>query len=123
MKLKFKMVKPDAVLPGNGQNDLCSIIAFNVPAQDMVAIPTGLSVSVPPGFILTIAPKRSIAEKSFVEPVPGVVHPGSTEEIIVILKNHGLIAYHVEEGAPIAQVFLMPAVSFASEFVVSFGEL
>lgn len=118
MVLKFKKVKPDSILPSGNDRDIHSIIPCRILPDSYAAIPTGLSVDIPEGYVLQICSKRSIAERWQVAVLnaPAIIHPGSKDEIIVILKNFSVIPYSIEEGAPIAQAVLVRVEHFEAVF-------
>ena len=118
MELKFTKIKPDAMLPSGQDRDIHSIISVKIKSEDYAVIPTGLAVDVPEGCVLQMCSKRSIAEKWQVVVIndPAVIHHGFSGEIVVILKNHSCMTFHIEEGDAIAQVVLLPVVQFEPVF-------
>ncbi len=77
---------------------------------DRVAIPTGLSIALPPGFEAQVRPRSGLALKSGVTVLnsPGTVDADYRGEIKVILINHGPESVTVRRGDRIAQLVIAP---------------
>ena len=115
MKLKIKKLHADAIIPkyAHGPDedagmDLCAVedavLEPNVPR----AVPTGLSIELPPGFEAQVRPRSGLALKFGISipNSPGTVDPGYRGELRVILINLGKTAYSVTKGDRIAQMII-----------------
>jgi len=82
---------------------------------DRAAIPTGLSIALPPGFEAQVRPRSGLALKSGVTVLnsPGTVDADYRGEIKVILINHGPESVTLRRGDRIAQL-VIAAVSRAA---------
>lgn len=74
-----------------------------------VKMPTGLVVSVPPGYVIMVLPRSGLATKNAVTVAnaPGLVDPGYRGELGVTLLNHGNNDYVVSKGDRIAQLLVI----------------
>ena len=72
------------------------------------AVPTGLSIELPPGFEAQVRPRSGLALKHAitVPNSPATIDPGYRGEIRVILLNLGREDYAIEKGDRIAQLVI-----------------
>ncbi len=77
---------------------------------DRAAIPTGLSIALPPGFEAQVRPRSGLALKSGVTVLnsPGTIDADYRGEIRVILINHGPEGVTLRRGDRIAQLVIAP---------------
>jgi dUTP pyrophosphatase len=75
-----------------------------LPGQVRV-VPTGVHVAIPPGFVGKIEGRSGLASRGIV-PVGGVIDPGYTGDVGVVLANVGLTHWTAEQGRAIAQLVL-----------------
>lgn len=113
MKLKFKKLKQNAILPiyahyGDAGMDLFSIEISDLKPGERKLISTGLAVEVPYGYELQIRPRSGLALKKGISIVnaPGTIDSGYRGEIAVIMINHGQDNFEINEGDKIAQAIL-----------------
>jgi dUTP pyrophosphatase len=73
-------------------------------------IPTGLSMSLPPGYEAQVRPRSGLALKNGVTCLnsPGTIDADYRGEVGVILINHGWEAFRIERGDRIAQMVIAP---------------
>ena len=84
-------------------------------------IPTGIALRPPPGFVILVCSRSGLAGNSlFVANSPGVVDPGYTGEIRVLLYNGGLEPYYLKHGDRIGQILLTHFHTFPLRTVESF---
>lgn len=71
-------------------------------------IPTGLSVSVPPGYEAQVRPRSGLALKAGIGLVnsPGTIDSDYRGEVGVILINWGLAPFEIKRGDRIAQMII-----------------
>lgn len=108
MKIFFKKLHDDAVLPTRGSSeaaglDLTSVESTIVEPGKRAIIATGLSCKLPIGTYLRIAPRSGLAAKYGIDVLAGVVDSDYRGEIKVILQNFGDEALVVSKGDRIAQ--------------------
>ena len=72
------------------------------------AVPTGLSIELPPGYEAQVRPRSGLALKHAitVPNAPATIDPGYRGEIKVILLNLGRNDYHISAGDRIAQMVI-----------------
>lgn len=79
------------------------------------AIPTGIAVEIPPGYVGLICPRSGAAVKvgRTVVNAPGIIDSGYRGEIKVIL--HALVVERIRHGDAIAQLVVVPCLDEAIE--------
>ena len=115
MKLSFKRIHPDAVLPsyahpGDAGMDVRSVEDLVIPAGGRVLVHTGLVAVIPEGSELQVRSRSGLALKSGVAVLnsPGTVDAGYRGEIGVILANFGDGGFVVKKGDRVAQLVAAP---------------
>lgn len=115
MKLRIRKLHADAILPqyAHGPDedagmDLCSVADALLEPQVPQAVPTGLSIELPPGFEAQIRPRSGLAFKHAISVPnsPGTIDPGYRGEVKVILINLGRQPYQITKGDRIAQMVI-----------------
>lgn len=104
-----------AVIPSRANADDAG---FDLSASEYVyigpgehaAVPTGLSIALPPGTVGLVCPRSGLAARDGVTVLnaPGVVDAGYRGEWKVLLVNHGKRAFRVHRGDRIAQLVIAP---------------
>ena len=91
---------------------------------DRQAVPTGLSMAIPPGFEGQVRPRSGLALRSGVTCLnaPGTVDADYRGEVKVILINHGPEDFIVRRGERIAQLLISPVAQAAWREVESLDE-
>ena len=116
-----------AVIPrrahdGDAAYDLCAGEAACVPAHMRCVVPTGLRMVAcqgPQPFHPQICPRSGLAARHSVDVGAGIVDPGYTGEIGVLLINHGETDFYVRAGDRIAQLRYVPVVHPTQTFAPS----
>jgi dUTP pyrophosphatase len=82
---------------------------------DRHAVPTGLSMAIPPGYEGQVRPRSGLALRHGVTCLnsPGTVDADYRGELKVILINHGADDFVVRRGERIAQLLIAPVVHAA----------
>lgn len=85
---------------------VCGKVIIN--PNEIAAIPTGISISLPKGLEGQIRPRSGLAIKFGITVLnsPGTIDPDYRGEIKVILINHGTSSFIVERGMRIAQIVI-----------------
>jgi len=113
MRVLIKRVHPDAVIPKYAHGpledaglDLCAVADAVLAPNVAQAVPTGLSIELPPGYECQVRPRSGLALKNSVTVAnsPGTIDPGYRGEVKVILLNLGKENYQVTKGDRIAQM-------------------
>jgi dUTP pyrophosphatase len=70
------------------------------------AVPTGLSLEIPPGYEVQIRPRSGLALKHAITlpNSPATIDPGYRGELRVIMLNLGKTAYEIRAGDRVAQM-------------------
>lgn len=113
--IKIKKLQSDAKLPSYADSqaigmDFYQIDDGSIPIGGRLLVKTGIQVELPSGTYLRIAPRSGLAYKFGIDVLAGVVDPGYTGEIGVILQNLGIDIVHVRKGDRIAQGILENAI-------------
>jgi dUTP pyrophosphatase len=91
---------------------------------DRHAVPTGLTMAIPPGFEGQVRPRSGLALRHGVTCLnsPGTIDADYRGEVKVILINHGPEAFVVRRGDRIAQLLISPVVQASWREVASLDE-
>jgi len=113
MQIKIKKLSPKAASPEYAHGpeedaglDVRSIepavLLPNVP----LAVSTGLSFEIPPGYEMQLRPRSGLALKHGITLAnsPATIDPGYRGELKVIMINLGKVPYEIKEGDRIAQM-------------------
>lgn len=115
--MQVNFVRLDGELPvpttahiGDAAVDLHSRVDVLLKPGDRAAIPTGLAVSIPPGFAGLVLPRSGHARRRGIGVVngPGLIDSGYRGEINVLLINHGQKDVAFGRGDRIAQLAIVP---------------
>ena len=115
MELKVKRIHPEAKLPvyghaGDAGLDLFSVVDRTLAPGDVFAVPTGIQVAIPRGYVGLIWDKSGISLKR-VHRFAGVVDAGYRGEVQVVMVNLGPGPFPVKQGMKIAQMLIQPVAS------------
>ena len=115
MQIRIKTLAANSILPkyahGPAEDagmDICSTETVTLEPGISVAVATGLSIEVPPGYECQLRPRSGLALKQNITltNAPATIDPGYRGEIKVILINLGNIPYKVQAGDRIAQMVI-----------------
>ena len=115
LQIKIRKLHPQAELPqyAHGPNedagmDLKAVSDALLEPGIPQAVPTGLSIEVPPGYEAQLRPRSGLALKHAITlpNSPATIDPGYRGEVRVILLNLGRQAYEVHAGDRIAQMVI-----------------
>jgi dUTP pyrophosphatase len=124
MELKIKRLSAEAKIPSYGHAgdavlDLYSAVDHVLAPGEVFAVPTGIQMAIPPGFVGLVWDKSGIALKG-VHRLAGVVDAGYRGEVRVVLINLGRGPFEIKAGMKIAQMLIQPVLSVS---VVESAEL
>ncbi|MBS3165720.1 dUTP diphosphatase [Candidatus Woesearchaeota archaeon] len=110
-KIKVKKISPTAILPkyalpGDAGMDIYSNESMILLPGERKLVPTGISMSIPTGFVGLIWDKSGIAGNHGLKTMGGVIDSGYRGEIKVVLHNLSDKPFHIEQGAKIAQMLI-----------------
>jgi len=112
MELKVKKVKMDAKLPQYGHTgdaglDLFSSVDFVLEKGQVEAIPSGIKVAIPDGFVGLIWDKSGVSLRG-VHRLAGVIDSGYRGEVKVVMINLSDKPFAIDKGMKIAQMLVQP---------------
>ena len=112
MELKVKKVQIDAKLPQYGHTgdaglDLFSSIDFVLEKGQVEAIPSGVKVAIPDGYVGLIWDKSGVSLKG-VHRLAGVIDSGYRGEVKVVMINLSDKPFAIDKGMKIAQMLVQP---------------
>lgn len=115
VELRVRRLDPDVPLPryahpGDAGLDLVAATAVRLEPGARVAVPTGLAVAIPPGWVGLVHPRSGLARRHgvTVTNAPGTIDAGYRGEVQVLLVNLGDEAVELERGDRIAQLLVQP---------------
>ena len=109
--MEVKRLSTHAILPrrasdGAAGYDLFSSDSVTLGPGDLVCVPTGIAIKVPPGTYGRIAPRSGVTVKHHVHVGAGVIDSDYTGEIKVVLYNNGKNSATFEALDRIAQLII-----------------
>ena len=124
IKVLVKKLNPKAELPkykteGSSGMDLMALIdkPIIIKPQESVLIPTGITIAIPEDTEVQIRPRSGLAAKSNISVLntPGTIDSDYRGEIKVVIYNHGINDFLINNGDRIAQMILSPVVKMELE--------
>jgi dUTP pyrophosphatase len=90
--LDSQMPLPSYAHPGDAGVDLRARVDCEIAPGERIAVPTGIAVAIPQGFVGLVHPRSGLAIKHGISMVntPGTIDAGYRGEIQVILINHDM---------------------------------
>jgi len=117
VKVLIKKLNPAVILPnyktsGASGVDLMAFInnPIKIEPQSSCLVPTGISIAFSEGYEIQIRPRSGLAAKNNISVLntPGTIDSDYRGEIKVILFNHGIKDFIINNKDRIAQMVLMP---------------
>jgi len=112
MKINVKLVSDNAKLPhyahiGDAGADLFASESTILAANQVLAVPTGVAIEIPMGYVGLVHPRSGMSLKGItVMNAPGTIDYGYTGEVKAILVNHTNEDYQINQGDKIAQLVI-----------------
>ncbi len=112
MEIKIKRMVPGAKAPayahpGDAGMDLFSCVDVILAPGETKAVPTGIQMSIPQGYVGLVWDKSGISIKG-VHRLAGVVDAGYRGEVRVVMANLGAEPFEIKAGMKIAQMLIQP---------------
>ena len=123
-KINEKAIIPNYAHEGDAGLDLYSVDKLILAPGERALVHTGIKIELPKDTEAQIRPRSGLALKNGISLVnaPGTIDEGYRGEIGVIIINHGLESFTVEEGMKIAQMVVKPVWRVEVEEVVSLSD-
>lgn len=111
LKLKVRKIHIGAILPqyahkGDAALDLFSVQTITLKPGEKWAIPTGVAMEIPKGFVGLIWDKSGLSINNGLKTLGGVVDATYRGEVMVGMINLGKTAYTIEAGNKVAQMVI-----------------
>lgn len=118
-KLDPELPTPRRAHPGDAAVDLYARDDTVLAPGRWKAIPTGVAVAIPDGYVGLVAPRSGLAVSSGISVVngPGVIDSGYRGELKAVLINHSLEPVTLRRGDRVAQLLVVPAPEWSLEVV------
>lgn len=115
MKLLVKRLDPRAAIPeyafmGDAGADLVIIEGKLLEPGQGYDFPIGLAMEPPLGYFYLIHPRSSTLRKRGLYVHPGIIDNGYRGPLYVYVRNENKNTVHVEAGARLAQIIMLPMV-------------
>ena len=116
MTIKIKKLSKTATIPkyanpGDAGMDFYSNETIHLQPNERKLISTGISMTIPNGYVGLIWDKSGLANKHGLKTMAGVIDSGYRGEIKVLVHNLSNQSYVIETGKKIAQMLIQPVVS------------
>ncbi len=126
LTLKVKRIHPEARVPayahpGDAGFDLFASVDLDLGPGQVAAVPTGIQMAIPRGFVGLIWDKSGISLKA-IHRLAGVVDAGYRGEVRVVLVNLGREPFAVKKGMKVAQMLIQPVEAVAIEEVADLDD-
>jgi len=115
VELRVRRLRPDVPLPryahpGDAGLDLAAAEPITLQPGERGAVPTGLAVAIPEGWVGLVHPRSGLARRHgvTVTNAPGTIDAGYRGELQVLLVNLGAQPVALHAGDRIAQLLLQP---------------
>lgn len=121
MELKIKKMRDNAILPTRGDSEAAGVDLYacidepiSLTPGDTVMIPTGIACDFPEGYFGLVAPRSSVGIKRrlVLLNTVGVIDWSYNGEIMMAFKNDGDIRQVIQPGERLAQMILLPYVTY-----------
>ncbi len=111
MKIKIKKISEDAIIPKYAKEndagmDLFSIEELIIKPGERKGVGTGISISLPKGYVSLIWDKSGVALNSGIKTMAGVLDADYRGEYRVVLLNVSDQNFEIKKGQKIAQVLI-----------------
>ncbi len=113
LQLLVHRLDPEVPLPryaheGDAGLDLAAAAEVTLAPGERTAVPTGLALAIPPGWVGLVHPRSGLARRHgvTVANAPGTIDAGYRGEVQVLLVNLGQEKVRLERGERVAQLLL-----------------
>lgn len=112
--IKIHMSSDTAIMPRLGTEGAAGYDLFSddddfkLLPRGVIAVPTGLTLEMPPSVVGIVKPRSGLAVKNGIDVLAGVIDSDYRGEVKVVLINLGDWAVKIKRGQAIAQILFMP---------------
>ena len=114
-EIRFQLAPEDADLtprrqhPDDAGYDLRARVSLAIAPGAFAAVPTGLRLELPEGWMAEVRPRSGLALRHGVTVLnaPGTIDAGYRGEVQAILINHGSASFEIQRGDRIAQLLFV----------------
>ncbi|URA09282.1 dUTP diphosphatase [Thermospira aquatica] len=118
MQIKIQKLHPKAILPqykteyaAGADLSACLDTPLSITPGEIVAIPTGIAIEIPPGYEGQVRPRSSLGKLGLSIPnAPGTIDSDYRGEVKVLLVNLSREPHTIYPGDRIAQLVIAPVV-------------
>ena len=107
---------------GDAGADLRSTIDYELKPSEIKAIPTGLMMAIPLGYVGLMWDKSGLAVNHGIHNLAGVIDSGYRGEIRVVLINSGKETFHIKKRMKISQILIQEILKTEFKEVESLDE-
>jgi dUTP pyrophosphatase len=97
---------PEYGSAGAAGADLRASAAMTLAPGERAAVPTGLVLELPPGFVGLVWPRSGLAVRHGIDTLAGVIDSDYRGEVKVVLVNHGDQPFAIAPGDRVAQLLV-----------------
>ncbi len=110
VKMDPSLTTPHYAHEGDAGIDLRSSVEYLLIPNETYAVPTGIKMSIPAGFVGLVWDKSGYAAKNSIKTMAGVIDSGYRGEIKVVMVNLGKDNFSITKDMKIAQILIQPVV-------------
>jgi dUTP pyrophosphatase len=127
VRIKIKKLREDAIIPsyaheGDAGMDLFAVEDVILWPNEPVAVPTGISIELPKGYVSLIWDKSGLALKKGITTMAGVIDSNYRGEYKIVLLNTTNQYYYIKKSEKIAQLLIQPVMQAEIEEVKELSE-
>src|SRR5512141_102032 len=110
VKMEPSLTMPSYAHEGDAGIDLRSSVEYSLKPHETYAVPTGIKMAIPEGYVGLVWDKSGYAVKNSIKTMAGVIDSGYRGEIKVVMINLGKEDFVIKRDMKIAQILIQPVV-------------
>ncbi len=104
IKVEGPGAPPQYATEGSAGADLRALADAVLDPGQRAAVPTGVRLQIPPGYVGLVWPRSGLAVRHGIDTLAGVIDSDYRGEVAVVLVNHGTDTVRIAAGDRIAQI-------------------
>ena len=104
IKVEGPGAPPQYATEGSAGADLRALADAVLEPGQRAAVPTGVRLQIPPGYVGLVWPRSGLAVRHGIDTLAGVIDSDYRGEVAVVLVNHGTDTVRIAAGDRIAQI-------------------